>query len=86
LATKFHSGLSSSFASGSYSWTSVSGDATISSVATMSKPTTTSGITYQNITTITLTQTSTFYQQAPTNNAFYNSSAIPNFWTFVKTA
>lgn len=86
LATKFHSGLSSSFASGSYSWTSVSGDATISSVATMAKPTTTSGITYQNITTITLTQTSTFYQRAPTNNAFYNSSAIPNFWTFVKTA
>jgi hypothetical protein len=85
LSTRWH-GLSSGFAGGDYSWTSVSGDATISSVATISKPTTTTGIVYQNIATITLTQTSTFYQQAPSNNAFYNSSAIPKFWTFVKTA
>ena len=85
LATRFHT-LSTSWAGGDYSWTSVSGDSTISSVATMSKPSTTSGIVYQNITTITLTQTSTFYQRAPTNNAFSFSSAIPKYWTFVKTA
>ena len=84
--SKYQTSINASWTAGTYDWVSVSGDATISGIATSTKPTSTTAMIWQTKAVITLTQTSTFYQNAPASTAFYNSSAIPQLWTFTKVA